>query len=446
MEKHATIADDQPAPTKAELKKLRKLEKLRAKRAAADELRKKCQRDHLKREQNFAKETEGRVFQDWERMCSDVRLADVVEELLQTKQNLQMVFDRKNLYIDRTLEERDEMEDIYSRNLQRIKRLIDCYLEMHKYFVTNLAKEYVEDREDRLDDFRQEVALKLSQANECVEKMEGALISLEEEMKQGLVDDRVDFIKKNDDCINTHIERRDRLRDRKTVQLEALHGVIQTVAQEYFTKILHPEKEKAFRNLYEVDLVSGRIIESNRAKIRELNGSIKLLNKRIIQVEVAGTRKIITKRLLKRNLENDIDTHKREMKKLEVQHMERMKALAGEVFHVQKHLNRLVERGRQILRLAQTCAKLECVDDRDYFKKRIDQGHVGDAGQAAEFEFFFDKINRVTAINVLLREERDKLARENAELQRQFKQFCQVTGGGPEANLDALKPAVRGVE
>ncbi|EDS29572.1 kinectin [Culex quinquefasciatus] len=404
MEKHATIADDQPAPTKAELKKLRKLEKLRAKRAAADELRKKCQRDHLKREQNFAKETEGRVFQDWERMCSDVRLADVVEEMLQIKQNLQMVFDRKNLCIDRTLEERDEMEDIYSRNLQRIKRLIDCYLEMHQYFVTNLAKEYVEDREDRLDDFRQEVVMKL------------------------------------------HIERRDRLRDRKTAQLEALHGDIQTVAQEYFTKILHPEKEKAFRNLYEVDLVSGRIIESNRAKIRELNGSIKLLNKRIIQVEVAGTRKIITKRLLKRNLENDIDTHKREMKKLEVQHMERMKALAGEVFHVQKHLNQLVERGKQILRLAQTCAKLECVDDRDYFKKRIDQGHVGDAGQVAEFEFFFDKINRVTAINVLLREERDKLAENNAELQRQFKQFCQVTGGGPEANLNALKPVVRGVE
>lgn len=114
-------------------------------------------------------------------MCSDVRLADVVEEMLQIKQNLQMVFDRKNLYIDRTLEERDEMEDIYSRNLQRIKRLIDCYLgillkkknknhrcnrilfllEMHKYFVTNLAKEYVEDREDRLDDFRQEVVMKL---------------------------------------------------------------------------------------------------------------------------------------------------------------------------------------------------------------------------------------------------------------------------------------------
>ncbi|KAL9701510.1 hypothetical protein quinque_004951 [Culex quinquefasciatus] len=373
MEKHATIADDQPAPTKAELKKLRKLEKLRAKRAAADELRKKCQRDHLKREQNFAKETEGRVFQDWERMCSDVRLADVVEEMLQIKQNLQM-------------------------------------------------------------------------ANECVEKMEGALISLEEEMEQGLVEDRVEFIKKNDDCINTHIERRDRLRDRKTAQLEALHGDIQTVAQEYFTKILHPEKEKAFRNLYEVDLVSGRIIESNRAKIRELNGSIKLLNKRIIQVEVAGTRKIITKRLLKRNLENDIDTYKREMKKLELQHMKRMKALAGEVFHVQKHLNQLVERGKQILRLAQTCAKLECVDDRDYFKKRIDQGHVGDAGQVAEFEFFFDKINRMTAINVLLREERDKLAADNAELQRQFKQFCQVTGGGPEANLNALKPVVRGVE
>lgn len=32
---------------------------------------------------------------------------------------------------------------------------------MHQYFVTNLAKEYVEDREDRLDDFRQEVVMKL---------------------------------------------------------------------------------------------------------------------------------------------------------------------------------------------------------------------------------------------------------------------------------------------
>lgn len=33
--------------------------------------------------------------------------------------------------------------------------------------------------------------------------MEGAIISLEEAMEQNLLDDRADFIKKNDETINT---------------------------------------------------------------------------------------------------------------------------------------------------------------------------------------------------------------------------------------------------
>lgn len=84
--------------------------------------------DHLKREQQFSLETEKRVFKDWDQMCADVKYEELLEEMLQIKQNIQLVFDRKNYYIERLFGDRDEMEDIYSRHLQRLKRLIDCYL------------------------------------------------------------------------------------------------------------------------------------------------------------------------------------------------------------------------------------------------------------------------------------------------------------------------------
>ena len=87
--------------------------------------------DHLKREQNFSLETERRVFKDWDRLCADVKYAELLEEMLQIKQNLQLLFDRKNNYIERLFGDRTEIEDIYGRNLLRLKRLIDCYLGEH---------------------------------------------------------------------------------------------------------------------------------------------------------------------------------------------------------------------------------------------------------------------------------------------------------------------------
>ncbi|XP_062550217.1 uncharacterized protein LOC134214960 [Armigeres subalbatus] len=440
-----------PEPlTKAELKKLRRLEKKREKKLAAEELKKKCVRDHLKREQNFSLETERRVFKDWERMCSGVKYDQLLEEMMQIKQNVQLAFDRKNNYIERLFGDRAEIEDIYSKNLLRLKRLIDCYLEIHQYFVTNLSQQYQEDTKFRLEEFGREVELKEGQANECTQQMEGALISLEESMEQGLTDDRRDFIKKNDENINFHIEKRDRLRDENVQRIEQLHDEIKSVMANYVTTIFHPEMEKAYQTLCDEDQKSQKTIQTNRAKIKEHSLRISRLTKKITEVEIAGTRKVISKRFIKRNLEADIDTLKRKIFQMDVHHQARMKELSYEVYHVQKHLNKLLTKGRLILSQAQTCSKYECEDDVAYFNKRLEQGHGAQVGPnggdhyPAEFAFLFAKINRVKAINLLQREERDRLRLANSELQRQCQEYFKLSS--PKAKVALLQPGVTNAE
>ncbi|XP_065086017.1 uncharacterized protein LOC135708009 [Ochlerotatus camptorhynchus] len=436
----------EPEKAPEELKKLemkfRRLEKQKSRKVAAETLKKKCIIDHLKREQQFSLETEKRVCQDWEQMCADMKCEDLLEEMLQIKQNIQLIWDRKNFYIERLFGDRDEMEDIYSRHLQRLKRLVDCYLEIHQYFVTNLSKQYQADYKLQLTKFRHDIDLKDSQASECLQQMEGALISLDEAMKQGLIDDRVAFLKTTDENVNELIEKRCRMHDRKLHQTKLVHNEIMSVLNDYFTMIMDPEKGIAHHNLNDKHKRSQMIIQSNRAKIRELNLRINHLHKKITTVEIAGARKVIAKRLIKRNMLEEIDTLKRKIFHLDVHHMNRMKKMSYEAFNTEKYLSNLLERGNSILSLAQTCSKYECEDDLKYFKDRIAQGNTADS--SPEYAFFFDKINRGKAINLLLREERDKLLQMNCDLQRQFQDYCQLNS--PEANIARLQPTVRSVE
>ncbi|EAT43720.1 AAEL004857-PA [Aedes aegypti] len=266
-------------------------------------------------------------------------------------------------------------------------------------------------------------------------------------MEQGLIDDRVDFIKTNDENINFHIEKRDRLRDENVQRMEHLHGEIKSVLNNYFTTILHPDMEKAYQNLCDEDKQSQSIIQTNRNKIKEFNLRINHLTKKITEVEIAGTRKIISKKYIKRKLEEEIDTLKRDIIHMDVSQMDRMKKMSYEVFHVQKHLEKLLEKGKLILNLAQTCCKYECEDDVNYFKKRLEQqSHslVEPVDCPVDYAFLFDKINRVKAINVLQREERDQLLQANRDLQRQFQQYCQLNS--PEAKVALLQPTVKTVD
>ncbi|XP_058456782.1 uncharacterized protein LOC131434151 [Malaya genurostris] len=434
---------EEPPPPVIDLKKLRRLEKRQARKVAAEEKKKTVVLDQLKREQEFTLGTEKRAFADWERMCSDVKFEAIQEEMLQIMQNMQTIFDRKNLYIDRLFNDRFEMEDIYSRNWQRLKRLIDCYTEIHRYFTKNLSEQYDEDCQNRLTEFRRDIALKEGHNNECTEQMEGALISLEEEMEQGLVDDRIEFIKRNDDTINAHIEKRDRLRDRKINQMEQVHDEIKSVLKNYFTTILHPEKEKAYFGMFDGDQISRKIITDNRTKITELNGLIKRLNKKLLEVEITGIRKKITERFAKRNAENDLDSLKRKLVNMEESQMERLKKLSYDAFHVQKRLSEQLKKGRLILSLAQNCTKYETADDLKYFQKRIAEGSNG-TESSSEFEFLFDKINRTKSINVLLAAERDELQQTNRALQQKFQEYCKLNS--TKADLTGLKLIVKGVD
>ncbi|KXJ77674.1 hypothetical protein RP20_CCG006902 [Aedes albopictus] len=287
-------------------------------------------------------------------------------------------------------------------NPARLVRIIRQKTDIHQYFVTNLSKQYQEDSKSRLEEFSHEIELK------------------------------------------EHIEKRDRLRDINVQRMEQFYGEIRSVLNNYFTTVLHPDMEKAYQQMYDEDGQSRNLIQNNRSKIKELNLRINRLTKKITEVEIAGTRKVFSKKFIKRKLEEEIDTLKRQIIQMNVNYMNDMKELSYEVFHVQKHLEKLLEKGKLILSLAQTCCKFECDDDVNYFKKRLVQAHSQPGDCPPEYALLFDKINRVRAINVLQREERDRLVLANRELQRQFQDYCKLTG--PEAKVALLQPAVRNVD
>uniref|UniRef100_A0A182J4K3 Dynein regulatory complex subunit 2 n=1 Tax=Anopheles atroparvus TaxID=41427 RepID=A0A182J4K3_ANOAO len=364
----------------------RKAEKLLAKKAAARAAQNQLYKDHLQRERAFADETQRKFFESWETLCTEVKCEQMTEELRQQQQCFGTVVDRKNGYIDRLLAVREDIGEVHDKCLQRLRNIIDYYIRLKDFLATTMLKHYEADCLKLLLDFREEAA-----AKEQIEKCEI-------------------------------------LRDKKYAEMNALYRQLRATLDRYFQTVLFPERKKSYDRLVYYTQLEQQGIEKRRCQIAVAQLKKTQLEHTLALARIGGRRRLRTQHNYRRLLEHKVNVLKDQQQQLDEDYQTRLKQICSITHRLQEILAEHLSWGEKIAKQAAICAQYETEQDEQYAAKwfREATGDPDDFEDSQYFAYLMNKINRVEAIAIILREEKIGLKRENDELRAKFKSFCQL--------------------
>uniref|UniRef100_A0A182VFH1 Dynein regulatory complex subunit 2 n=1 Tax=Anopheles merus TaxID=30066 RepID=A0A182VFH1_ANOME len=365
---------DQEIDTKQEELRRKKQEKLLAKKAAAREAQNQLYRDHLKRERDFSDQTERAFFADWETLCAQVQSGQLVEELRQQQQCFGTVFDRKNECIRRLVGAQEEVQEIHTKCLARLGNVLDYYIRefgehcvgggwLKDFLTATVLEHYESESQKLLKEFREEVESKESFSTSQMELLDASLAELLSKMKLDESNDREWLLAANNQNISAQVEKCEIIRDHKFTVMSALYRQLRATLDDYFQTVLHPERRAAYHGLVQRTEDDDKIFSKNCCEMAVLQSKKTQLEHTLKLARIGGRRKLRTRHNYRRLLEMKPEPD------------------AG---------------------------------------KRLHQPEEHDG----TFDYLIHKVNRVEAINIVLREEKLRLKRENDELQTKFKAYC----------------------
>ncbi|XP_035917158.1 uncharacterized protein LOC118514388 [Anopheles stephensi] len=413
--------------TKQEELRRKKQEKLLAKKAAAREAQNQLYRDHLKRERDFTDRTEKSFFADWERLCAQVRSDQLTEELRQQQQCFGTVFDRKNETIQRLVGARDEIQAVRTKCFARLGNVIDYYIRLKDYLTATMLERYETESKKLIHEFREEVASKESFNSSEMELLDASLAELLAKMKRDELADREWLLEANNQNISAQVEKCEIIRDKKYAEMSALYRRLRATLDDYFQTVLYPERKQSYQRLVYYTELEQQAIEQRRCQVAVLQMKKTQLEHTLTLARIGGRRKLRTRHNYRRLLEMKLQLLKEQQKEQDRDHQQCMKWICSFTEHLRKLLAEHLAWGERIAKVGLICTQYETEQDQKYAAKwfgwqeadRLDQREHDDT-----YDTLLNKINRVEAMNIVLREERTRLRDENKALKTKFKAYC----------------------
>lgn len=219
------------------------------------------------------------------------------------------------------------------------------------------------------------------------------------------------------------LEKCEILRDKKYAELTALYRHLQATLDEYFRTVLYPERQKSYQRLVQDTQAAEQGIEKRRNQIAVMQLRKTQLDNTLTLARIAGRRKLNTHRNYRKLLELKLQLFKDQERDQAKDHRARLREVCLITHQLKRLLREHLLWGEKVAKLARTCTQYETDQDVRYagrwFKQPCDDA-------SDQYEFLFAKINRIEAINIILREERTVLRRRNEELRTQLQSLCQA--------------------
>uniref|UniRef100_A0A182WBR8 Dynein regulatory complex subunit 2 n=1 Tax=Anopheles minimus TaxID=112268 RepID=A0A182WBR8_9DIPT len=445
-------ADQEIDPEQEELRR-KKQEKLLAKKAAAREAQNQLYRvsdqfinypdhhpvtfrvackkskinyEHLTRERNFSNHTEKEFFAGWETLCLQVCSDQLVEELRQQQQCFGTVFDRKNEIIRRLVGVRDEIQEIHTKCLTRLRNVIDYYIRLKDYLTATMLKRYETESQALLKAFREEVESKETFSSFQLELLDASLAELLSKMKQDELADREWLLESNNQNISAQVEKCEIICDKKFTEMSALYQRLRATLDDYFQTVLYPERKQSYERLVYYTELEQQAIDQRRCQLSVLQMRKTQLDHTLTIAHIGGRRKLRTRNNYRRLLEMKLKLLKEQQKELDVEHHQCIKWICSFTHRLKNVLSEHLTWGNKIAKVGLICTQYETEQDQKYAAKRFQQDEEQCAHNEHDdmFSTLTSKINRVEAINIILREERTRLRSENNDLKTKFKAYC----------------------
>ncbi|XP_052859820.1 uncharacterized protein LOC128267069 [Anopheles cruzii] len=413
-----------------ELKRRRKAEQLLARKAATQEAQNLQFKNHLTRERGFSDETESKFFGQWERMVDQVKSEQLLEDLKQLQQGLGTVVDRKNGCIRRLVTFREEIGGIHDQCLRRLRNIIEYYIRLKDFLTATMMAQYQEDRQKLLNEFSEEAAMNEDYGTCQMDQLEASLARLREKMAREATDDHNWRLECADANISLQVEKCEILRDRKYTEMVSLYRRLQATLGEYFRTVLFPERHASYDRLVASTRHQQEGIEQRRCQIAVLTLKQTQLDHTLTLARIGGRRKLNTQRNCRLLLELKVHLLKQQQQRLTEDYRLKLREVCSITHHLKTLLADHLLWGERVAKLARLCAQYETDQDARFAARWF---HDPDDDDGGLYGTLFRKINRIEAINIVLREERAILRHQNEALQSTVRVYCgRHKAGDPE--------------
>ncbi|XP_065360792.1 centrosomal protein of 128 kDa [Calliphora vicina] len=459
---YAEYLQDEAPIASSKKKKLTKAEKMELKRKEEVEFKKLELRDLMRREYEMSKKTAKKYRERWENMCREIKLKEMKKELEDWEKKINRVMQQKDEKVKLILDEIAVTEEMHKNNFSTQLQMMDYLKDILKTFQETSRLLYEQQASEILHDFYREVAERSEIDSRVKLNCESVAHATELIAEQELLSDYQIFLDKQDDRVNTEIEKRYRLRDAITKKMKDLRKQLIEFLDSLRNVSLDVHKYERINALMERQ--RNFVSESKKLNDVEQRGSSVYadLQHDLVQVETEAKRKINDLKLehgyflqMRKDIEN-------EMKLDREQTHEKLRIMTSESFKVLKKYEKLQKYGELLLSLAANCrkfqtesekvvawgdfqeARIESEIDKEPFELEIinlkDHVDITEAELQTNIELmkhFWRRQALAEAQIVLLEEKKHKLLKENQSYIDTIKRLSKAD------NVDDLKETLK---
>ncbi|KAG5893054.1 hypothetical protein JTB14_014834 [Gonioctena quinquepunctata] len=412
-----------------EEKKAARAEKRAERKVKQIERKKQLKRDQLYRELKYSSLTYKRHEKDWRQMLINIALPAMRDNLEFAWHNFERVIDCKDFTISLLMDELREAEEQYMMNhknhIENIDKLIDFFHER--------VEELQDDNDRQISVMRQrfeeEIENEKDNCNENETYVKTILYILEVARKSQNQNVRAEYFSKLEEEETKNSQVTQRIKD----MLDGKQYIIQTEIQEFLDNYHNQvrDRKKQHDLLKTHDEVLQKLLFNQLEKIRHAQEDIKRLRQKL-----GDSQKILGTKL--RDLESEQQFFNAAFSTLKKKLVEdrkvdeiKINTLTVNYHDTLKVLEKLKEKGEQILHVSAVCRKLETLEEKilpfpivimkDIIKATIENV----SGYEPSLQFFWQRVGQADASRYAVNEEREFLKTENEILKMKLHRYCQ---------------------
>ncbi|XP_011195697.2 dynein regulatory complex subunit 2 [Zeugodacus cucurbitae] len=362
------INAEEPPPEEAtgkkKKKKLTKAQKRELRLQKELEFKKLEITEHLKRELELSKRSALRGKEDWEEICREIKIEELKTEVLEWSKKTHRVMQQKDEKVHSLLADIESTQEMHKRNFERHLQVLDFAISCYNTLIEVSKQLYESEAQQRIEEFKDEL-------NAHQKIQDGFRLNCENIMhctnlvaeNQMLTDFDI-YVEKQDNVVNTEIEKRFCLRDAIIAKMKALHKQLIDFINSLVNTTLDTKKYEHIHML--MDRQRNFVSESGRLNDIEfrLTRSAGELQRDLVHSEVEAQRKLSDLRLeqeyflqvrkgIERNINNDRSVT-----------FAKLQTLSGECYGMLKDYQKLLKYGELLLSHAANCRKLQTESEK----------------------------------------------------------------------------------
>ncbi|XP_069614441.1 dynein regulatory complex subunit 2 [Ranitomeya imitator] len=396
-------------------------------------------KDKLAKEEQSSKINMSKLNVQWRAVLREAKAKELCKDIEILHQTFERVVDCKDNVIKSLIKDVDEAEEQYAHALRSHLQNIDQLLELQRERLDLLQEEYQQEMEAIRREFDTERKMIIELNEKEMSYLENMMLAMEQNTLESENEAKQEFQSMRDDIKNKNLEEKHSLRVILEGTVEDLWKQFQQALKNYTNAT--EDRKIAFETLKAKDEKSSEEIAYQMKKLQKIQEKITTLRNKVASHARASDEQNRQLRENKEVVHKQFQKLKGQMNQTRTAEHSRLTTLTVQSNAALKELNRIIEKGEQILRLAEMCRKLETEEEKvlPFYSSSLSDAEKEEAERASmeqpseqlaqmmldytALDQFWKRYNKVLLERWALDREKTVLSHDNQKLRVLLKQY-----------------------